>query len=305
MSIISITFNIPKVKSEKVNSQILKILNKSQYKIIEKSTIKFEKQIVLKDNLNNNIKYIPITLTKVVNNDLQVVADLQQKYYDEIYNLLNDNACMPEDVIKEYGITASLIPLDEFICQCIIKSNKDGFISSSQAFEKKIQSTGDYVYNNFFILDKPSEEEITKAKDIIKFIITKSDFSDFFIKLKTAANFGFVDNENKNIAASMHIAYSKENKELNIKHSNKFFGKPGEKFNLLLKFVGKINKQTAFGELYIYNFLNTDNCLLTWLTSKEIDFEENVCYNIKGNIKEHSVFNFENKTVINYCKVIE
>ena len=69
-----------------------------------------------------------------------------------------------------------------------------------------------------------------------------------------------------------------------------------------LKFAG--HYKTRFGTTYIYIFIDKQNNLFVWKTSKilaEVNKGDEV--ELKGIVKEHSEYNHEKQTILTRCKV--
>ena len=289
------TFNIPSVNLDKVNNSILKLLNK--YKTVDKAKVSFGKPIVLLDKLNHSIQYTPITV-----DDTTTSSSAAEEFLKKVKFLLEDNVAEPDDVFSNFGIGACMIPVREFIANSIIKIKEDGYISASKAYEEKTEATGDYVYNNFSMLENPDQEYLDLADKVIAWVNAKEDTSEFFSQVKDIVRGGFVNKNNKNYAASIYVGYSKDSKPAAIV-STGFYGNVGDNFDIILKLVSKTVSNTVYGELNILDFVTDEGCILSWVTGNDSDAVVDNYYYVRGKIKKHVEYKGQKKTTINYCKV--
>lgn len=98
----------------------------------------------------------------------------------------------------------------------------------------------------------------------------------------------------------------------NIIEMSNYIGTIGEKLEKVVTLT-RISSYGVSGFSYdvtyfIYNFVDEDNNIIIWKTTKapdefEPELEENVTVTLKGTIKEHSEWNGEPQTVLTRCKI--
>lgn len=102
-------------------------------------------------------------------------------------------------------------------------------------------------------------------------------------------------------------------KELQIKHAPKketcseYIGTVGEMLTATVKFLRAYTYKTHFsyqGETnFIYKFIDADDNILIWKTSRGLRLDEGDTCEITGKVKEHSEYNGDKQTVLTRCKI--
>jgi hypothetical protein len=69
-----------------------------------------------------------------------------------------------------------------------------------------------------------------------------------------------------------------------------------------MKLIADHNFNGYWGVVHIYIFENGKN-IFVWKTSKWENLKQNSIYNVKGKVKEHTVYNNKNQTLITKCKI--
>ena len=73
--------------------------------------------------------------------------------------------------------------------------------------------------------------------------------------------------------------------------------------DLKVKFLGGRGFEGAFGYTHIYRFVDPENHLFTWFTTKELDYKENENLLLTGTVKSFSDYNGEISTVVTRCVI--
>lgn len=96
------------------------------------------------------------------------------------------------------------------------------------------------------------------------------------------------------------------NNELTAKVSRSdFVGNLDEKIECVLKLQKICNFESQWGLTYIYNFLDDNENVFIWKTSKSLpEIEEGDNITISGKIKEHNKYNGIKQTVLTRCKIL-
>lgn len=89
-----------------------------------------------------------------------------------------------------------------------------------------------------------------------------------------------------------------------VESESKYVGNINDKIEISAKLKLVSHYETHFGTTYIFVFIDKQNNLFVWKTSKllkEINVGDKV--EVKGTIKEHSEYNHEKQTILTRCKV--
>lgn len=102
-------------------------------------------------------------------------------------------------------------------------------------------------------------------------------------------------------------------KELRAKYTRKqdskseYIGTLGEKLETTAKFIRAFTFTTHYtytGETnFIYKFVDANDNILTWKTTRGLALEEGEIYTVKGTIKEHAEYKGEKQTQLTRCSV--
>lgn len=71
--------------------------------------------------------------------------------------------------------------------------------------------------------------------------------------------------------------------------------------DMQVKFLGGRGFEGQYGYTHIYRFVDTDNHLFTWFTTKELDYQENEEVLLTGTVKNFNDYNGEISTVVTRC----
>jgi hypothetical protein len=152
------------------------------------------------------------------------------------------------------------------------------------------------------ILDEDRDKAEATKEWLVNHEGTQNDYLQKLISLCAAS---YVDNRNIGILASAIAAYDREIERKNVAASqpSKHVGKVGErlKFALTLAYH-RVLPDYGYGPSNLYTFKDREGNLLKWKTAGDFDFEGEVT--IVGTIKEHSVWNNREETVLTRCKVL-
>lgn len=94
-----------------------------------------------------------------------------------------------------------------------------------------------------------------------------------------------------------------EYKKLNNIKSSEFIGSLNDKIELTVTLKFWVNFESIYGTQTLYSFLDEDNNIITWKTSKWLDLEKDTKVSLKGTIKDHSEYKGEKQTILTRCKV--
>jgi hypothetical protein len=181
-----------------------------------------------------------------------------------------------------------------------------GWMSRSNAQVEMKAATADLVLSHYTKKDNKIvvvDDDRTLAKDIITYFSELKPDNDYQHNICLLAKNKYFLEADAGYAASMVISYKKAIEKKNERNvDSEFWGTVGDNINLNMKLIADHNFNGYWGVVHIYIFENGKN-IFVWKTSKWENLKQNSIYNVKGKVKEHTVYNNKNQTLITKCKI--
>lgn len=87
-------------------------------------------------------------------------------------------------------------------------------------------------------------------------------------------------------------------------NKSRFVGAIKDKIQIKVKLIKETGYSNGYGYTNIYTMQDEDGNIFTWKTTKDIEKDINEVFEIKGTIKDHIEYNYEEQTELTRCKVL-
>lgn len=148
-----------------------------------------------------------------------------------------------------------------------------------------------------------NKDSISKAKESLKWIENQESTNEYIQNLKIACKNNFITQKQLPIVVSLIQTFNKSIQKANEqKEQNKsqFVGEIKQRISIEVKSFKRLcSYTTRFGICYVYQFIDENNNIYIWKTSKYI---EDDIYFIIGTVKNHSEYKNIKQTEITRCK---
>jgi hypothetical protein len=139
-----------------------------------------------------------------------------------------------------------------------------------------------------------------------------SDLSnDYLYNIHTIANMDALESRHYGFAASIVSSYLREVERENLyrarreaSESSQWIGTVGQRLDFEAVCVSIRSHEGNFGITYICKFVSNGRDQITWFSSNEPTFDENMIINFKGTVKQHDEYQGIKQTIVTRCKVI-
>lgn len=187
-----------------------------------------------------------------------------------------------------------------------------GWVSRKAADEKGGASTSDLAWDNNF---DPSKADVALGVASVAWAESLSDETlqsqsgDYLHNLRVVARSGYADFRTRGIAASLVVAYEREQERIaraSRPVSKTYLGKVGEKLSVkaVLEFVAAFEHQ--YGVTTVLKFRSESGETLVWKASNPKIGREQVgqAFTVTGTVKAHETYREEAQTVLTRCKTV-
>lgn len=151
----------------------------------------------------------------------------------------------------------------------------------------------------------PSEVELEEARKAIEWVKTSIDASksEYNQNICRLAEAGFVKDRFMGFAVSIIPQYRKfvdQNKKFEKKSfaPSNHVGTVDEKIEIELTYVSTHGFSGFYGWTSFHRFVDANNNIIIWKTTKDCSFVENQKYNVKATVKEHTEYKETKQTLI-------
>lgn len=192
----------------------------------------------------------------------------------------------------------------KFLAHTSAVIRKHGWVSKTAASQDNKKSTVSWVQESLSYSGNITQEDNSLATEAAEWAENLSDEdcnqSDYLHNIRAIVRSGMVEKRTMGFAASIMAAYNKEASKKKLKVSN-FIGQLNSKINVdgILKFSFTSNYDSNKVK-YIFHDLNGN--VIVWNTSFH-NLEVNKQYNIRGTVKEHTVYKNIKQTVLTRCEI--
>lgn len=197
---------------------------------------------------------------------------------------------------------ANYFPIEIFIASVIeVCDEESAFGGWTYDKTETSNNTPTVAWNKLMKNNIPDESYIEKAKeylDIFNREVFNDKASEFIVSIKLIADKKFVSYQDINTVSFLY----KNVKDLLERNTQSFVGEVGKEFQGIVKFLTRIQTETKFGLCNIYKFHYNGNDL-TYMSSTFLDLTAGSFYNIKGKIKEHSMYKENKQTRISNVEI--
>lgn len=205
-------------------------------------------------------------------------------------------------------------PVNEVLSKALkFSSNGSNWISRSDAEYFCKTSTSDLILDS---LIKDKNKNINYVIDNKKFlnelfseIINSDPNNDYIRNLQTICNEGYVSEKHLAIVASSVSMLERKRRKaakdlINKNYKSGFITKIKEKVSDLKVAVTVVfHRENAYGDSTLLIMQTSEGHLIKWSASKWIDVNVGDVLMIKGTVKDHSVYNGQDQTVLTRCKI--
>lgn len=278
--------------------------------------------ILIKNKKTGEIKQVGKNCLKEYTNiDLELVA-----IYMQVWETCKDEKTV---VINSKGYK-HMVNVKEMLLYAIETINLFGYVKSDSddAIPTKWVTNGIYLTKTDShglswqsrkhyqeMIDKYNFNENTEANkkemnDMIDWILNKNVANNIYLNnLQNICKNEYISIENIGFLVSLPIAYRKEMEKIEKEKEKEkatgnsdFIGKVGDKIEVTINKASLVTSYiTNYGICFVYKFIDTNDNVLVWKTSKAINNLD--VKKVSGTIKEHNTFNKEKQTVITRCKL--
>jgi len=163
--------------------------------------------------------------------------------------------------------------------------------------------------------NKESKEADTFVESALEWLKSQEEDSNYMHNLKTVASLDYIAFSNIGILISLIPVYDREVEVITRKAAaqeqqdnemkfSQHIGNIGDRVEFTVKSAKCLTSwETQWGTTFVYKFVDENNNVYTWKTSKWLDDEEIVGSTIKGSVKEHKEYKGTKQTEITRCKV--
>jgi hypothetical protein len=133
-----------------------------------------------------------------------------------------------------------------------------------------------------------------------------ANLSDYEHNLRVVVIGGIVTHRMAGIAASLIGWYERAMgvvRERARTAESAHVGTVGKREVFKLSLVKVFTYETGFGMTHLYRFEDAAGNVLIWKSSKDLEIESGVTYNVTGTVKAHDEYKGTKQTVITRCKV--
>lgn len=148
-----------------------------------------------------------------------------------------------------------------------------------------------------------TEEDKQQVKNVIAYINSHKDDSDYIRNIYIIITSGCIDLNNLGIVVSAVGCFLRDIKKKDeniVEEASEFVGKVGDKIEFTSKPEVVFSTDTQYGFYYVYKFMKGKDIVI-WKTSKKLNIETEVT--IKGTVKGHSAFRGTKQTEITRAKI--
>lgn len=201
----------------------------------------------------------------------------------------------------------------ETLKRACVAIEKGGFISKRKAFDGGGSSTADVVESagsGFFRGE--TEKFADKAQAIVEWLRDLDEETleknEYLNKLFLLCENEFVGYKNLGILVSAVAAYDRQKQreaEQAKAAQSEFFGEIKKRYDLSLSVQKNITlPDYGYGPSSLLIMFDEGGNCFTWKSSRLLDFKEGEAVALKGTVKDHSVYNGVNQTVLTRCKIL-
>jgi len=188
-----------------------------------------------------------------------------------------------------------------------------GYVSRKKAEETGFLSTAGRVSAHLSVFRKPEDVlpvqdcDKEKALRVLEWSKTIDSANDYYHNMRLAFSGIGVDSKVFGIIVSAINAYDRETEPKTLERpagESNWVGQVKERrvFNLTIKRIRRF--ESAFGPMAAVSMVDSDNNEFVWFTAKGFDASDNEPVQLKGTIKEHSIYNGRKQTVLTRCSFI-
>ena len=220
------------------------------------------------------------------------------------YLNVRSEICMAYDLVNIYGYEKQGSNTSTADRVAEMKDYFDGYLAKYQPKKyRKMKETFETKGVKFY-----SAKSYKKADEIIKYVLSQKVTNDYMNNMHVLLKNESVERKYRNFIVSAVAVYNKgleRDKEYQQKHANdmtsKHIGNVGERLNIFVKSCNVVTSwETEYGTTYIYKFIDVDNNIYTWKTTKV--FGDNVT-SLGGTVKAHNDYKGVKQTELTRCKV--
>jgi hypothetical protein len=266
----------------------------------------------------NRVRKTTILVKNVKTNEFKQVGKSCLKDYLghnalECFEWINTVNCLDEFDSSDFIQRMKYFDIESILLMTVNHLKLNNFISGRASMETGEQSTASYINCNYinFNYNRVTEEEKTEVKAIIEFIknieLTNNDYVNNLVSLCSNRYF---DIKNIGYVVSMVPYYEKEMKKIKErelrKNSNisKFVGSIKDKIEKELIYVNCFGYETQWGWNHLFKFIDAENNVYIWSTTKGLIANEGDKIKLKGTIKKHKEYMEEKQTYLTRCKIL-
>ena len=191
----------------------------------------------------------------------------------------------------------------EVLAYAIQEVGKYGYVKSSEH-----NSTRDRVEDDFVCEEEVKPESLAKAENIVSWVRSQDDFSDYMANCKAICQCQSVEAKRFGYLCYLPVAYDKamerERKRLakaTAESASNYLGEIGKRLDISVKEMRIVTSwESIYGTTFIYKIVDESGNILTWKTSTLVPDEVK---SLKGTVKAHSEYRGVRQTELTRCKV--
>lgn len=205
-----------------------------------------------------------------------------------------------------------LLSLRDYLAVVSVVIRVDGWMSKGRAWNENRQSTSERAHVLYY-KSEPEYSVMAQDYDISSKALTWAreldggldGLSDYLHNVHVVAGMPGLSEKHMGIAASIIPAYQRtvERKAaVKLVHNSEHFGTVGKRETFSLTVMGVREVEGKYGVTFIHHMATQDGNLAVWFSSTGA-LENGATYRLTSSVKEHSVYNGVNQTVLTRCKV--
>lgn len=191
----------------------------------------------------------------------------------------------------------------EVLAYAIQEVGKHGYVKSGEP-----RSTRDRVEDDFVCEEEVKAENLTKAENIVSWVKSQDDYSDYMANCKAICQCQSVESKRFGYLCYLPVAYEKAMErerqrlaKVPAESCSQYVGEVGKRLDVAVKEMRIVTSwESVYGTTFIYKILDNVGNVLTWKTSIMVPDEVKT---LKGTVKAHNEYRGVKQTELTRCKV--
>ena len=229
-------------------------------------------------NVTGNYLYTPMTTT------VGAFHDKQKRQYGVREILMLTNA-----VIRIFGYHTAKSGTHVPTSQVVAKMCEDPESKEGEYWLKKVNE------NRLDMTDS------TMANEVVKWANADTRTNDYMYSVRSCINSGTITSFRFGIlcsAVGSFRAAMQRKIEVSSQYNDVFIGTVGVRQEFEVKCIDTKVMDSYYGSTVLYTMVDTDNHVLTWFSTSDLEIPKDSFLKIKGTVKKHQVYNDVHQTML-------